>query len=628
MNHKHQYTKVLVIGIDGLDPGICREMMRDGELKNLGGLAREGVFSDLATANPPQSPVAWSSLAVGADAGVHGVYDFIVRDPKTYLPGLSVLKKGRAGFEPAFAGTPFWDVVAKAGLPAVVLRWPLTFPPGQGGARILPGLGAPDIKGRLGNYLYLAERLPEGVVDGRGQAARVVFVDGKAAARLEGPAVAALGKRVALGLDLEFERSDGRLVVRAGETAENLEPGRWSGWIPLVFEGPDGPERGMTRMYPTRLDPLELYVGPLQIDPLDPSRVLTAPAGYAAELAGALGGRYATLGMPEETKGLTEDRLSDEAFLEMCREITDERERMLEFELGRFERGLLACVFDTSDRIQHMYWRLRDTTHPLYDPALREKLGPVIEDHYRRMDAMLGRARGAAGPDTAVIVVSDHGMCAYSRSVNLNRWLAREGYLSLRDHDPADGGELFKHVNWSKTRAYALGFGSLYLNRVGREREGVVRDEEVEALRRELAGKLVDLKDGAADAVSAVYFRETLFSGPLAAEGPDMVVGYRPSYRASWTTAIGGVGAEVFEDNRQKWSGDHCVDAEIVPGSLLSNVRFDLEGMIPTQTRVAATICRLLGLAPAPDMEPSLPFEGEADADAGGIDAIFQSVGD
>jgi len=606
--------RVIVLGVDGLDPKICRELMAKGQLPHLAGMSERGAFSDLLTVNPPQSPVAWAGMATGTNAGRHGVFDFITANPKTYMPGLSILRPGKPepgkpgpAFAPPFQGRPFWDIVAQAGLPATALRWPLTFPASPGKAVTLAGLGAPDVKGKLGNYVFYTDAPDEAGHASRGQTVRLSFVDGRAGSAIQGPLITVLGRRKAVEVPLALSLEESGAVLRVGGHTERLEAGRWSGFVPVLFDlGRGETTAALTRFFLTSLAPLQLYMGPLQLDPRSPRFPLTNPAGYAAELAGALG-PFATLGMPEETKGLTEDRLSDEAFLSMCDEITTEREKMFEFELSRFKEGLLACVFDASDRIQHMFWRLRDKTHPLYDPAVDRRLGPVIDDHYRRMDAVVGRALAACDDRTALLVCSDHGFASYSRSVNLNTWLAEAGYMALKDHDPEASGELFQFVDWSRTKAYAVGFGSVRLNLAGRERDGVVAPGEAASLAREIASRLEGLCDqDGTFAVARVHFRDDILWGPLAPDGPDMVVGCRPPYRVSWATAIGGLGKEVFEDNRQKWSGDHCVDASFVPGSFFSNLPVRFPDGPPRQTRLAATVLSLLGLPLEEGMDASI----------------------
>jgi predicted AlkP superfamily phosphohydrolase/phosphomutase len=607
MHSRKTFRKALVLGIDGLDPGLTRRLMGQGLLPHLEKLSQQGVLSDLLTVNPAQSPVAWTCLATGANPGVHGIFDFIVRDPATCLPRLSLTRTGPGGRpEPAYDAATFFEVAARAGLPATAVRWPVTYPPAYPGVKVLSGLGAPDVMGRLGNYVqYIEEGRQAG--GGRGRFETVRFADGRATVSVDGPVTVVAGKRTPARVALELSRGpDGMAYAVCGQTGR-LQVGRWSPYLTLDFDLGQGRRvSGVTRLLPTSLDPLELYCGPIQVDPRTPSLPVASPEGYAAELAKALGGPYSTLGMPEETKGLTDGVVTDEAFLTFCEEVTREREAMLDHELHRFREGLLAVVFDTSDRIQHCFWRLHDPTHPLYDAAAAKRLGPVIENHLVRMDAVVGRAMEAAGDDTALFVCSDHGFCSYDRSVNLNAWLAEAGYLKLKPHDPADAGELFRHVDWPATRAYALGFGSIYLNVAGRERNGMVAPGEAsQALAEEIAGRLEGLSDAGKPVVAAVHRKEALYRGPLTDQAPDLVVGYRPPYRVAWTSAIGGTGPDIFTDNRQKWSGDHCVDASFVPGTLFSNLPLASGPAVP-QTRLAATVCRVLGLEPDGHMEPDL----------------------
>ncbi|KHK04322.1 alkaline phosphatase family protein [Desulfovibrio sp. TomC] len=606
MNRPKTSAKALVLGIDGLDPVLCRRLMAAGRLPHLARLAATGCFAALATANPAQSPVAWTCLATGANPGQHGIFDFIIRAPGTYLPRLSLTRPGPGGLpQPAYNCETFFEVAAKAGLPVTAVRWPVTYPPAFAGVTTLAGLGAPDVKGRLGNYVQYAEDAGA-TGGGRGKFVPVRFTDGFAVVSVEGPMTPVTGRKTPAVVPLELTRTEGRLSYVVCGQSGSLEPGGWSPYLTLDFNVGQGRQvRGLTRLWLGRLSPLELYLGPVQVDPTRPDLPIAAPAGYAAELAGALGGPFSTLGMPEETKGLTDGVMTDEAFLALCDEVTREREAMLDFELGRFRAGLLSVVFDTSDRIQHCFWRLADPSHPLYDAAEAARLGPVIDEHMVRMDAMVGRAMAAAGDDTALFVCSDHGFCSYTRSLNLNAWLVREGYMKLTPHDPADSGELFRHVDWTATRAFALGFGSVCLNIAGREQQGVVPPDEADALAREIASGLEALTDAGDSPVAAVHHKAALYHGPLAGQAPDLVVGCRPPYRVAWTSAIGGAGGEVFSDNRQKWSGDHCVDASFVPGSLFSNLPLAAADGV-AQTRLAATVCRTLGLVPAAHMEPDL----------------------
>ena len=148
--------RVLVIGLDGLEPSIVDAMLAAGELPVLASLRSRGGYARLATTFPAQTPVAWSSFATGTNPGGHGIYDFIRRDPVTLLPDLALNRyEQKNAFTPPRAvnlrgGTPFWELSVGAGIPSTVLRCPCTYPAELGRGRLLSGLGVPDVRGGLG----------------------------------------------------------------------------------------------------------------------------------------------------------------------------------------------------------------------------------------------------------------------------------------------------------------------------------------------------------------------------------------------------------------------------------------------------------------------------------------------
>jgi predicted AlkP superfamily phosphohydrolase/phosphomutase len=350
---------------------------------------------------------------------------------------------------------------------------------------------------------------------------------------------------------------------------------------------------------------LVLYASPVNFDPDAPVYPISAPATYAAELAQAVGA-FHTTGMVEDHGGLNNGRFDEAAYLAQCAGVMAERERMAAFEIGRLEGGLFFCLFDTPDRLQHMFWRFREPDHPA------NRVAPVpagferaIEDHYEACDAVVGRLLAGLDPDALVVVMSDHGFGSFQRGVHLNRWLLDEGLLALEPGvDPGDAaGDLLTHVDWSRTRAYALGLGSVYLNLAGREARGIVAPESASDLRHEIAARLTGLTDPGRGrvAVAAVSPRETIYAGPYLEDAPDLLVRFGAGYRASWATALGGVPAAVFEDNTRRWGGDHIVEPTLVPGVLLMNRPFQTTGA--RLVDLAPTILDALGLEPETSLE-------------------------
>ncbi|MGH9610613.1 MAG: alkaline phosphatase family protein, partial [Bryobacteraceae bacterium] len=330
-----------------------------------------------------------------------------------------------------------------------------------------------------------------------------------------------------------------------------------------------------------------------QIDPEKPALPVSHPSFYASYLAKVMG-TFSTLGMAEDTWALNEGVISESDFLEQAYSLMEERTAMFRNALEKTPRGAVACVFDTSDRIQHMFYR------HLAKPG---KYGGVIEDMYRRMDDLVGLAWKHTDERTALFVLSDHGFCGFRRGINLNTWLRENGYLALED-GAQESGPYFRGVDWSRTKAYTMGLGGLYLNVKGREACGIVAPgAEAEALKKELIAKLTSLHDQEHDTVGirTVYATSELYRGPYLEHAPDMIVGYNDGYRTSWDAAVGKVSATVFEDNRKAWSGDHSVDPLLVPGVLFCNRKLETED--PGIEDMAPTALTLFGLDPPAWME-------------------------
>jgi predicted AlkP superfamily phosphohydrolase/phosphomutase len=362
--------------------------------------------------------------------------------------------------------------------------------------------------------------------------------------------------------------------------------------MPLEFRSALGPKAcGLARFLLTETAPhVSLYMTPIQLDPERPALPISHPSFYASYLAGLMG-PFATAGMAEDTWALNERVIDEDAFLKQAWDIFEERRSMFLAALASTRRGVVACVFDTSDRLQHMFHRQMGNPG---DPHAR-----VIEEMYTRMDALLGETLPFVDERTALFVLSDHGFCSFRRSVHINSWLQQNGYLVLRDPQPQDGasGAFFTDVDWSKTRAYALGLSGLYLNIRGREAHGIVQDgEEAAALRHEIAEGLKDLRDSDGQTPMAhVYSTAQLYRGPYLDAAPDLIVGYADGYRVSWESAVGQTTGCVLEDNPKAWSGDHCVDPVLVPGVLFSNLRLAADD--PGIEDLAPTVLDLFGVA-------------------------------
>jgi predicted AlkP superfamily phosphohydrolase/phosphomutase len=587
--------RVIVLGFDGMDYGLTRELMAQGRMPNFSKLAASGSFSALGTSIPPQSPVAWSSFITGTNAGRHGIFDFIHRDPQTMLPYLSTTKTEPAGHTLTIGswqfplssahvtllrdGQPFWDVLEQHGIRTTIIRMPANFPPSGSATHELSGMGTPDLLGTYGTFSYFSSApgaLATGALTG-GRVIPVNVVDDVVRGELVGPdnpfRTPARSVRTSFTVYLDARAPAAKIVVGGEERV--LTVGEWSDWVPIAFPlMPLESLHGICRFYLKQTRPtFELYVTPLNLDPAAPAMPISTPASYAADLARATG-RFYTQGMPEDTKGLSDHVLTRDEFLHQTAMAGDEIARQYWPVLNQFKDGLLFYYFGNLDQVSHMMWRARDPGHPAYDPVKDGPYSRVIEDLYVAFDKVVGDTLQRITPDTTLIVMSDHGFASWRRSFNLNSWLRDNGYLVLLDPTLQNDPGLFQNVDWSRTRAYGLGLNGLYINVRGREKWGVVSEQDrgplVDDIRRRLLAT-IDPKTGHA-AVTKAYAREEIYedAGHFSI-APDIIVGYAGGTRVSNESALGGLTASVIVDNMSEWSGDHCMDPDAVPGILLTN---------------------------------------------------------
>jgi predicted AlkP superfamily phosphohydrolase/phosphomutase len=577
--------RTIVLGFDGMDPDLTERWMAKGLLPNFARLAKEGFYQRLPTTNPAQSPVAWSSFATGLNPGGHGLFDFIRRNPRTYAPEYSIATTEgpvrhleifglRIPLDDAIVinrrvGRAFWMDAEQAGLRSSVLQVPATYPP-DSIFRMLSGMGVPDLLGTQGTFTIYTTKQARG---DQGRTVVVRPVNGRVESVLEGPPHPLYAKPEPLTLPLVVEAAGPEAVsVKLGGTSVKLKVGEWSDWVPLKYTiawiiG----LRGLVRLHLVQGFPeLELYVSPIQFDPRAPVHPISSPPEFAKELASRIG-LYHTIGMPEETWSLNEEWISDHAYLEMVKTILAEREAMFFDVLDRKDSQLVVIVFVQIDRVSHMFYRGLDTLHPLYAQTGEEERG-AIEWIYREADRILGRTIEKMELHDRLVVLSDHGFKSFRRAVHLNRWLADQRFLALKPGKPVSPS-LFTNVDWTRSKAYALGLNGLFINRKNREELGIVREEHVAELKKEIAEKLekfIDADTGER-VVLKVYDAAESYAGQQMEDAPDLLVGYAPGYRASWQTALGGVPEPLIEANRKKWSGDHCNDPVTVPGILFAS---------------------------------------------------------
>jgi hypothetical protein len=464
-------------------------------------------------------------------------------------------------------------------------------------------MSVPDLRGTQGSFTYFTEEdAAPGETTG-GMRRRLRREGRKLVGSIPGPESPFRRGGAPLELALEIEPDGDSLAVRAGGERFVLRPGASSDWVPLVFRAAPGVAiRGIARFRLTSTAPLGLYVTPIHIDPEHPALPISHPGFYGAYLAKLLG-RFATLGLAEDTWALNERALDEDGFLEQAWLIHAERERQLFDALDKTRSGVVVCVFDAPDRLQHMFYRYVDPDPRAPRPGDRDRYGRVLEEAYRAMDELVGRVRAALDERSLVFVLSDHGFVSFRRGVNLNAWLRDEGYLVLREGASGEADYL-RDVDWQRTRAYAIGLAGLYVNQKGREASGIVAPgAESGRLKQEIAARLAVLRDpeSGAGVVGEVVDPAERYHGPYLDQAPDLIVGYADGYRVSWGASVGKVSGAVVADNEKSWSGDHCVDPALVPGVLFCNRRFAAES--PSIVDLAPTVLGLYGIAAPAHME-------------------------
>ncbi len=688
-----EMPKVVVLAFDGADMNLTKQWIDEGHLPNLDRLQKTGCFKPLVPPYPPQTPVSWASFATGKNPGKTTIFDFLKRDPKTYMPDFAMnsvsqqqvlwgkwtsvviapsagavlfliiffslfftqctrmaLLASSIGSAVAVCGGLFflldryipqerpivinnrqgktlWELSAEHGIQTRVIRFPNTFPPDHiEDGEILSGLGVPDIRGTMGTFsYYTTERTAQSEnTEMGGKIIQITFADNKAETIIYGPRNK-LYKRppteINLPLTLEIVHKDaegknettpaislpsqerGRGAESAPENTKDarllkieisgqtqiLKEGEWSDWLILKFSfNPFVKMYGIARFYVISIEPLRLYLSPVNFHPEHPPLPISYPDNYSRDIAKKIG-LYKTLGWAIDTWALNEERIDEAIFLDDSNFTVSKEIEMLKDYLGRQDARLYIQLFEFTDRIQHMFWRFREEDHPAYDREKAEKYKDVIFESYRKMDEIVGLVMEKLDDKTILFVCSDHGFNSFKKAVNYNTWLVKNKYMTLTNEgdskektleDLFGRGQFWPNVDWDNTKAYALGLGDIYINLKGREAAGAVRPgKQYEKLRNEIKEKLeawVDADNGQKP-VRRVYKREEVYKGFDPNLVPDLIVANNNGYRVSWQTSLGGIPKDLLEDNKKNWSADHCsLDPEITKGIFFSNLKYDM----------------------------------------------------
>lgn len=610
--------KTIILGLDSFDPKIFENLLENGKMPNLARYVAQNGYKPFQVTDPPQSEVSWTSIATGLNPGGHGLFDFVHRNPATYSLNVSLLptKKGIGGtrFTRPYHAKTIFDKTVSDGYPATALWWPATFPAHvQSPVKTIPGLGTPDLLGRLGVGMFYTtadhndfkgNKIPVQKLGHAGKGKyRGVFI---------GPAKSKRGVTESVEVEFDLKRIGSNSVrLSVGKKTIDLKLGEWGPIIEINFKmGLFFSVRAITRIIVCATEPdLELYALPLQIHPLKTSWNYGTPKNFVKKIWNN-DGPFLTLGWPQDTTALEEARINDEQFLNLCNLIFEERKQIFFQQLENFQEGLLACVFDTLDRVQHMFLKQRPD---------------VVEQWYLRMDKLVGEVeerlkKNNLWDQTKLIILSDHGFGAFDQKIHLNRWLQENGYLTIEVH--SDDGK-FSDINWQKTKAYAIGLNSLYLNLEGREGQGIVKIEEQDTLISEIANGLKSWVNEDEKVVAQALSRSEGIEGPLAAYGPDMLIGYERGFRASQETGLGNWKRVSIEKNEDHWASDHCMYAAAVPGVIFANHQILNNFSNPSYRVIPA-----MTIGSAPDQSGSMPPPTSSDdEDDAAVEERLKSLG-
>ncbi|NLF24648.1 MAG: hypothetical protein GX589_03205 [Deltaproteobacteria bacterium] len=472
----------------------------------------------------------------------------------------------------------------------------------------MSGMGTPDLLGTYGTFTYFTDAfVPDADKFTGGRVVKVRPKNNLIRCSLDGPknSMRTDGRGTTLEFTVRRDPWEASAKIDLQGTELIMTEGEWSEWIPVKYELMPmfAGVSGMVRLYLQQLRPeFRLYVTPINVDPMDPSLPICNPGTYSKELSQAVG-RFSTLGFPEDTKALSHGVLSEDEFLEQSRFVLEERLAGYEYQLNNFKEGFFFYYFSSIDQNCHMLWKNMDENHPLYQPNASQETKNAMKYMYQRMDEVLKMALGKLDSRTTLMVMSDHGFAPFYREFNLSTWLVKNGFTALSDPSRMEDMTYFDVVDWSRTKAYAMGINGIYINMQGRDRFGSVHPQQASKVKREIISRLVQEKDprNGKPVVVNAYDTHKIYSGPFLAVAPDIVLGYQSGYRISDESVLGKFPKELFSDRTDKWAADHCMDPSVVPGVLLSNKEVACPN--PAIWDLAPTIINAFGLKVPKEMD-------------------------
>lgn len=610
--------RVVVLGFDGADPHVVGDMIAAGELPNLKKLSESGDFQPLGSSNPPQSPTAWSSFATCKNPLNHGIYDFLRRNPANYFPGVGFGRTTKAelnadgslksppSYENNRLGDSFWKVASDRGMKVKALVVPFAYPAEDlsDECRQLCGLDVPDIRGTQSTYFAFSEGFAKEESTAGGMRLPLDFAAGAATVKV--PGIAVPGTRPAeyaeVPVTFGVDREGKSVTIDIQGVSTVLAEGEWSEWQEWSFDVTDQyAVKAVSRFHCMSAgSEVRVYMTCLQMHPEDPMMPIGSP-GFSKEIA-ERSGLYKTIGWVYDTKALQQDDMTEEMFLDDVRTTMAWREQLCLDELDAGNFDLLVAAWTGTDRVGHMFWGYRDPKHPLYTEEKAAKYGRVLEETYMKMDSIVGNVMERLNDNDLLIIMSDHGFHSFRRAFSVNTWLMENGYLASKDGKPYTDTKYLQGYDWSKSKAYGLGLGMVFLNLEGREAKGIVSPADAPALIKEISDKLLAVTDPTTgDKVFRAVYPYIDPKGAALADAPDIQLGYDEGYQTNKSSAAGSAPKDLFQDNDDKWSGEHASsDIAFTQGILFSNRKM---GADPSLIDLGVTALKYLGEEAPADFE-------------------------
>lgn len=538
--------RVIVLGIDGLEPKIIDRLLKNKKLPSLAQLS----YWQLQTTIPPQSPVAWASFITGKPPEKHKLFDFVKRNPKNYQPFIAYSPSTQTSI---LQTKPFWQANSK--LPIKILFLPVTYPASQLNGQMITGMGTPDLVGTEGNFQFFSTQERKKDLK-RGQF-RLIRKNKQIATLIKGPKYQSTQEVKESQIPLLIKPKKDRVELEFQSQKVNLKVNQFSSWVRMKFKvGLWKSIWGIAKFYLQSVQPeINLYLSPINIDPQNPFYPISFPKDYSSRLVKQYG-NFATLGMPHDSWAFQAGIFNQKSFLHQVDSLLEERGKIILNELNNFPSGLFVAYLGTLDTVQHMFWG-------------NER---IIKNYYQKVDEFVEQIMRQMRKKDVFFILSDHGFGPFNYEIHLNAWLRENGYLKIKQGKT--GGELLENIDWPQTKAYALGFNSLYLNLKGREKEGSVSLNQRRKLAEEIKKKLKKLKNP--------INNETIIKEIHLSEEPDLIIGYYRGYRGSWDTAVGITPVKIIKKRTEKWQGDHLFDASEVPGVFFANQKLPIKKPVIT----------------------------------------------